>query len=346
MKKKITIDTFRIIAALMIVAIHTYPLTTINENIDYIITRVLFRIAVPFFLMVTGYFIIPASLKNKETLKKYTLKIAKIYAISILIFLPLNLYNHYFTNTSWIGILKDIFINGTFYHLWYFPALLLGLWITYFLLKIKNNKIKISSFLLLYSIGLFGDSYYGFIKDISFLEPIYHFIFSLFDYTRNGIFYTPIFLGIGYLISQKEIKIENKHKVLLVLNFILLIVEGTLLYFYEKQKHSSMYISLITLSYLLFLFLIQIKNRTSSKQRNLATWIYILHPFFIVVNRFIAKKIHLESILVKNSMIQYIAVVFSTICFIQIIDYGKQWMKKKHAKEIKPIIDEERNGEQ
>ena len=63
------------------------------------------------------------------------------------------------------------------------------------LLSFKNKKqrIKISVFLLLYMIGLFGDSYYGLIKNISFIEPLYHFIFYIFDYTRNGIFFALSF---------------------------------------------------------------------------------------------------------------------------------------------------------
>jgi len=333
MKKKYNFDTFRLIAAFMIVAIHTYPLTILSENIDYIFTRVLFRIAVPFFFMITGYFVLPVALKEKEKLKTYTLKITKIYGISMLIFLPLNLYNHYFSNTNWVGILKDIFVNGTFYHLWYFPALLLGIWITYYLLKIKNKRIKISVFLLLYMIGLFGDSYYGLIKNISFIEPLYHFIFYIFDYTRNGIFYAPIFLGIGYLVANKEITLEKKHKIYLFISFLLLLLEGTLLHHYGIPRHNSMYISLIPLSILLFSFLIKTKEQTNKKQRNLATWIYILHPFFIVIVRLFAKIVHLESILVENSIVHYVLVAISTTCFLLLVDYGKEWLKRKKLKE-------------
>ena len=75
MKKKYNFDTFRLIAAFMIVAIHTYPLTILSENIDYIFTRVLFRIAVPFFFMITGYFVLPVALKEKEKLRKENFKL-------------------------------------------------------------------------------------------------------------------------------------------------------------------------------------------------------------------------------------------------------------------------------
>ena len=53
------IDFFKFIAALVVVAIHTSPLSSFSVDADFILTRVLARIAVPFFLMVTGYFVLP-----------------------------------------------------------------------------------------------------------------------------------------------------------------------------------------------------------------------------------------------------------------------------------------------
>ena len=54
------LDRFRIIAALAVIAIHTSPLATFHEGADFFLTRVLARIAVPFFFMVTGHFVVPA----------------------------------------------------------------------------------------------------------------------------------------------------------------------------------------------------------------------------------------------------------------------------------------------
>lgn len=44
------VDYFRLVAALLIVAIHTSPLATYNETGDFILTRIVARVAVPFFL--------------------------------------------------------------------------------------------------------------------------------------------------------------------------------------------------------------------------------------------------------------------------------------------------------
>lgn len=334
LKEKLNLDIFRFIASFMVVAIHVYPFISLNENIDYIITRVIFRIAVPLFLMITGYYIISKSINDISILKKFTLKIIKLYLISILIFLPLNLYNHYFLDNSVVMILKDIIINGTFYHLWYFPALILGLWITYFLIKYFSHRLCILIMLILYIIGLFGDNYYGIISNIPILKQFYQLIFMISDYTRNGLFYVPIFLYIGYTSINGINKLTYKRNIIYIIMFLLLmIIEGYLLYYFNIPRHSSMYIFLLPLSYFVFnLFIFNYKGQNKIV-RDYATWTYILHPFFIVVVRLISKLIHLN-ILINNSFIYYISVLLSTIFFIFVITkvkevlYGTRIIKK------------------
>ena len=50
------IDIFRIIAAILIVAIHTSPLSSINSTADFLFTRIIARVGVPFFFMTSGFF--------------------------------------------------------------------------------------------------------------------------------------------------------------------------------------------------------------------------------------------------------------------------------------------------
>ena len=47
------LDRFRLIAALLVIAIHTSPLGSVSPEGDFYLTRVFARIAVPFFFMVT-----------------------------------------------------------------------------------------------------------------------------------------------------------------------------------------------------------------------------------------------------------------------------------------------------
>ena len=315
--KNINIDICRLIAAFMIVAIHVYPFKSLNEDVDYIITRVIFRIAVPFFLMITGYFLIPKILSKKDTLIKYTKKILKIYLICIIIYIPINIYNGYFNYFSIISFIKDILIDGTFYHLWYFPALILGLWITCFVINKCNKNMQIIIIILLYLIGLFGDSYYGLINNIDILKMLYNFIFNVSTYTRNGLFYVPIFLYMGYSFNNKYDS-DNKTVLLLIINVLLMISEGIVLYFNKIPRHNSMYIFLIPTSYFIFKYIISSNKKKSKKIRNIATLTYILHPLFIIIIHFLSNLPYLNIIAV-NSIINYILVLIATIIFSIII---------------------------
>ena len=155
MNKKINIDVARFVVSFLVIAIHISPFININQEFNFFFTRILGRIAVPLFFMITGYFVIDGCLKDKNKLKKYTIKILKIYLFCIILYLPINIYMGKFNNISIFSIIKDILINGTLYHLWYFPALILGIWITYYFIKIKrvNNK-KSFLYSVLFFIGM------------------------------------------------------------------------------------------------------------------------------------------------------------------------------------------------
>lgn len=54
-KGYVGIDYFRVIAAFLIVAIHTSPFASFSETGDFIFTRIIARVAVPFFFMTSGF---------------------------------------------------------------------------------------------------------------------------------------------------------------------------------------------------------------------------------------------------------------------------------------------------
>ena len=68
------IDIFRMIAALLVIAIHTSPLSSINETADFILTRIFARVAVPFFFVTSGYFLITRYSRNTDKLFKFIKK--------------------------------------------------------------------------------------------------------------------------------------------------------------------------------------------------------------------------------------------------------------------------------
>ena len=48
------LDRFRVVCAVLVIAIHTSPLETLSPDADWLFTRVVARIAGPFFFKATG----------------------------------------------------------------------------------------------------------------------------------------------------------------------------------------------------------------------------------------------------------------------------------------------------
>lgn len=237
------LDRYRLLAAFLVIAIHTSPLLSLNENADFFLTRIFARMAVPLFLMITGYYVAAKFWeeegKPSESLRillNFLKKIALLYGISIALYLPVGLYAGRYKDITVAGILRMLIFDGTFYHLWYFPACMLGMVILWICSRCNRNRKGIAEpkwtageekqelsdpekkeavgfqrtmllTVILYVFGLLGDSYYGLTQQIPVLKHLYDGMFRIFSYTRNGIFLAPLFLMLGVWIARVEARI-------------------------------------------------------------------------------------------------------------------------------------------
>ena len=90
------LDYFKLAAAFLVAAIHTSPLASFSADMDFIFTRVIARVAVPFFFMVTGYFLLPQYVfgrsMDRRPLLRCLKKLLYLYLTGIFLYLPVNLY--------------------------------------------------------------------------------------------------------------------------------------------------------------------------------------------------------------------------------------------------------------
>lgn len=325
------IDRFRFIAALLVVAIHTSPLLSFSETGDFILTRIIARTAVPFFLMTSGFFLITRYAKNADKLKSFIKSTLLIYLVSIVIYIPINIYNGYFSEKDLLpNIIKDIVFDGTMYHLWYLPAAAIGAAIAWFAVRRFNYTKAFVITSALYFIGLFGDSYYGIAEKISGVRGFYDLIFQVSDYTRNGIFMAPVFFVIGgYLADKRRTDSFSKNICGLAVSFVLMLGEAMLLHHFDTQRHDSMYIFLIPCMFFLFSTLLHFTGKRSIWLRTSALIIYIIHPMMIVAIRLAAKILHMEKLLVENSIVHFAAVTLSSVIF----SFAAVWVWNKIRKD-------------
>lgn len=320
------VDYFRQAAALLVIAIHTSPLASYSETADFILTRVIARVAVPFFIMTSGFFILSPYVRNSKKYDSFLRKTIYVYVISMLLYLPINIYNGYFQIDNFLpNLIKDIIFDGTLYHLWYLPASLVGALIARYLLNHFHEKKVLTVSFILYVIGLLGDSYYGISANIFLLKNFYTLLFQIMDYTRNGIFFMPLFFVIGALTAEHRTQVsspvchafsDNRINIAgFTLTLLLMLAEALFLHHYEIQRHDSMYLLLPACAYFLFQILLTFKGKSHTWLRTGTMIIYIIHPMMIILLRLSAKVLHLEAIFIENSLIHYLSVcTLSILC--------------------------------
>lgn len=325
------IDYFRLVAAFLVIAIHTAPFSSWNNDFDFLFTYCLGRIAVPFFLMTTGFFVlapyIQSGFQKRKSLHNYLVKNTQLYLAATVFYLPLTIYSHNLPHNV-PEFLKDLFFDGTFYHLWYFPAAIIGCLIIILISELSVKTAFIIS-AVFYIIGLFGDSYYGLIKEVPFLCSLYDGIFQISSYTRNGIFFTPVFLMLGVLTALPEFQCSKKVCTIgLTVSFPLLFLEGFLTYQMDLQKHNSMYLGLLPVMYFLFQLLLTFDGDAPPWLRNGSMLLYLIHPAAIILLRQIAKTTNLTDLIINNTLIHYLCVC--TISMIIITGfYACKHLKEK-----------------
>lgn len=313
----IGIDVFRVIAAVLIIAIHTSPLKSYSVWGDFILTRVVARIAVPFFFMTSGFFLISRYQCGTEKLRTFIKKTALIYGAAIIFYIPINIYNNYFQMENLLpNIIKDIVFDGTLYHLWYLPASLIGGAFAWYLVRKLGYHRAFAVTAVLYLIGLFGDSYYGLIQNNAVLNGFYTLLFQVLDYTRNGIFFAPIFFLLGGWIADSKTYFRQKTAWMLFgFMMLFLLAEGVILHQFGLQRHDSMYFFLVPCTYFLFQVLLYFRGKRNIWMRDISLLIYIIHPLVIVLVRLAAKVLQMQTLLIENSTVHFLAAAAASMFF-------------------------------
>ncbi|MDE6700847.1 MAG: serine racemase VanT catalytic subunit [Acetatifactor sp.] len=339
------IDWFRIAAALLVVTIHTSPLAGWSAEADFFFTRVLARVAVPYFFMVTGRFVLADYFWSEDfqagrigRLGRYLRKILILYAVSILIYLPVGIYAGHYEHLTVGEVCRMLLFDGTFYHLWYFPACIMGVGLVCLFVRLWKIKGAFVAAGALYLFGLFGDSYYGLAAECPPIALIYEKGFSLWSYTRNGLFMAPVFLLLGVsMASRKKTRRQMGRGQLIIgllCSFALMTAEAFILRYFGLPRHDSMYVLLVPTVFFLYRLLegasdglpgtgqhipralrLIYSPRMLRILRLISTGIYILHPGMIVVVRGIAKFSGINS-LVENGILHYFCVVLLTVAVV------------------------------
>jgi len=203
------------------------------------------------------------------------------------------------------------------------------------LIALLSRKLSFHSIfgigILLYLVGLFGDSYFGVIRNVPVISSIYEGMFSVFSYTRNGLFFAPVFLIMGAWIGHTRLLWKrNAVAAGLAVSLILMLAEGMLLHHFKLQRHYSMYLSLLPCMFFLYLFIASFRLKPNPLLRKTATWMYLIHPAVIILVRGAAKAVRLTEVLVNNSLLHFLTVCICSAMIAVLIVFMIRGMGGNH----------------
>ena len=270
--------------------------------------------------MVAGYYYIKKITKDginiKDEFLGYVKKLLVVYSIWSVIYFIIEFAQDFSNDMNIIAFLKQsiqgYFIGGSYYHLWFFPALFFSIIVVTFFVKTKKLSILAYISIILYVIGCLGSSYFEIGNHIPVLNKLFN--FSNFTLIRRVVLMGLPFFTMGYFVIKFQNKnIENKKiKYMLIFSIIGFVLEIILVNYLNIQKNIIVTLFLYLLVFYIINLLLNNPMPTREKAggicRGMANFVYYSHPLFILV-------------LNKINFLQNTTVFVFTVALTSIIGY-------------------------
>lgn len=281
-ERNCSIDIFRLCAAFLVVAIHTSPFSELNDDIYFLFTDVIARIAVPFFFCTTGYYF-SKRLNEKKEFHSYFKSLLIPYSIWSGIYAIFNIVLKLFDHSikSFTDLLKFLFegffLLGTNEHLWFYPAMFIALVIMIILYKARISDLFIPLGIVLFIIMVMSTAYSEILGDLVLLKYV------KYKYVRSLCVAIP-YMALGYILTYFD-KVKLKNAITIPLTAICFTV-----YYFEKDFVRSnntgrSYVNVFSLYLFIAVFMLFLINnpkpnlkRYAGFSRRASGFIYFVHP--------------------------------------------------------------------
>lgn len=291
-----TIDVLKLFFSFCVVGIHTGLLEEFSDVTNWYITHMVFRLAVPFFFCVSGYFLgckVNSNVDSyKSILKKYRKNMLWLLLFWGTIGIGFYIIKLKRDSISSVGIIVRVIKTAFFYprnSMWFVAACFVGAGVLQIIIRCNINKKLVTVVaIFLYCFALLSNTYYFFIigKPIQSLIDVY---LEICISPRNGIFMF-LFIWLGYLLYCSNIqKVVRAYKWCigggLCICIGLLGVEAFICYGKETADDNSLFFIFIVLIPSLVLWALEHNVEWKlpyNSCRTLSRTIYYTHP---VVNQ-------------------------------------------------------------
>lgn len=285
------IDLLAFLFSIAVILVHCGRLVE-NPILHFFLKSGIGRLGVPFFMITGAYFYHQKSRENNNYPQKYYRRMVKLYLLWSIIYFPLFLnfliQNDFSMIYLPIALLLALMYTGVWYHLWYIPNFLMPLFVIDRLYKKVAGRIAVlfGVSLIFYLIGSV-ETYSGYMKG-SEVHQFFMQYKSVFLTTRNFLFYSPIYILIGFILADYFSNRFRHAKILFCGATVLWLAELWLIY-QRQGSDKNFIVSTILLIPLLFLLArdSRIDFYHSHLLSEMSAYIFFAHPFIIEVIRWV-----------------------------------------------------------
>lgn len=322
-KQRDGIDISKIILSFLIVALHSELLN--GKLFPYV------RIAVPVFFVFSGFLFfekIKISSDGGNCLKNMIRRNLQLYIFWFVVLIPFTLYaRNYFADGIGRGILyliRDFIFGSTFRASWYIIASTIGMSIIYFLGKRINNTLLLVCCIPFFVLACLSTNYYFILEKNEIVIWWYQKIIELIGEPHHNFMISLIYVTIGKIISEMEIKNQRYRLSMLGILIIGLVAEYNWLNKYEDIIiNNDCYLLLVPIAtyFVLWIKDVEISIPYAKSLRNVSTIVYCIHCNVIMV---VGKLIRTFGIVDKYHILLFIISLLISIFFAVLILLGRR----------------------
>lgn len=245
-KQYYLLDFFKYVFAVLIICLHV---PHGGNRVLTLVSMFISRLGVPFFFTVSGFFGYKKLRKEGETIfyRARLQKLLRLFAKWTIIYLPLTLYY------QWIACERNLMQTFIEYiwqeivlapaYMWYLVALIIALF-PFSRMAGKKYFLYASGASIFYVMGVLLNSW----RSIFGADRL-NIYYNVFETSRNGIFFAPIFLamgaGISILEERNKLNVSCLQWVMAIVSYVIFVIEVTFIYNrVPETEDCSMYFSL------------------------------------------------------------------------------------------------------
>ncbi len=294
-KRNNSIDSFRLIVAIWVVFGHADAFMDISENLHNL-NRYVCQVAVVYMLVVSGYYYILGLLKGRSNFKATLFSILKTYLFWTAVYYALSFFISVIIGGEplqdfLIQRIVYFFFEGSFYHFWFFPALIYSMLAITLVHRLFGEKgiLAFSVFAILINLLCAFGSGYSFIgQNFPVLSEFY---------SWSGFYSLSLIIAVGFssysagyfaiLVKKHDLIKPKTSLIVLAITFFLYMAETLfLVYVMDSVENTKIFFTVYPMGLcMMFAFLnypMPKWSKLAEYAKKSAGFIYYVHPLILL----------------------------------------------------------------